>query len=129
MTRSEPAKVGYWLTEPLNREVSQAIDGLARLEDVEQIAVMPDAHLAKEVCVGLAVATRTRIYPAAVGSDIGCGMAAIGARFGRTAGRRAPRRSPLRGLTKKFPRLSKARGNSGAACRRGSSKTFESPAT
>jgi tRNA-splicing ligase RtcB (3'-phosphate/5'-hydroxy nucleic acid ligase) len=29
------------------------------------------------VCVGLAVATRRLIYPAAVGGDIGCGMAAI----------------------------------------------------
>jgi tRNA-splicing ligase RtcB len=41
------------------------------------IAVMPDVHLSEDVCVGLAIATRTRLYPAAVGGDIGCGMAAV----------------------------------------------------
>jgi tRNA-splicing ligase RtcB len=41
------------------------------------MAVMPDVHLSKEVCVGVALATTELIYPAAVGSDIGCGMAAI----------------------------------------------------
>jgi len=38
---------------------------------------MPDVHLAREVCVGLVVATKRLIYPAAVGGDIGCGIAAI----------------------------------------------------
>ena len=77
MTRSTSGKVRAWLTEPISKEVAQAIGALAELDDVERIAVMPDVHLAKEVCVGLAIATRARIYPAAVGSDIGCGMAAV----------------------------------------------------
>jgi tRNA-splicing ligase RtcB len=38
---------------------------------------MPDVHLANDICVGAVVATSELIYPAAVGSDIGCGMAAI----------------------------------------------------
>jgi tRNA-splicing ligase RtcB len=42
-----------------------------------QVAVLPDAHLARDVCVGVAVATRNRIYPAAVGGDIGCGMTSV----------------------------------------------------
>jgi tRNA-splicing ligase RtcB len=38
---------------------------------------MPDVHLARDVCVGTAMATRRLVYPAAVGGDIGCGMLAI----------------------------------------------------
>ena len=53
------------------------IERIAAADDVRHIAVMPDVHLSGDVCVGLAVATRRLIYPAAVGGDIGCGMAAI----------------------------------------------------
>jgi tRNA-splicing ligase RtcB len=73
---SEP-NVAIWLAEPLPRSVAQSIERLATSEDVARIAVMPDVHLSGEVCVGLAVATCRLIYPAAVGGDIGCGMAAI----------------------------------------------------
>lgn len=66
-----------WLTEPLPDDVAQSLERLARADDVRHIAVMPDVHLSGEVCVGVAVATESLIYPAAVGSDIGCGMAAI----------------------------------------------------
>ncbi|MGH1344953.1 MAG: RtcB family protein [Nannocystales bacterium] len=34
-------------------------------------------HLSKEVCVGVALATQRKLIPAAVGGDIGCGMAAV----------------------------------------------------
>jgi tRNA-splicing ligase RtcB len=44
---------------------------------VQQIAVMPDVHLASDVCIGVAVATSHLIYPQAVGGDIGCGMLAV----------------------------------------------------
>jgi tRNA-splicing ligase RtcB len=71
------AKVQAWLSEPLPKDVAQSIGSIAEIDDVAHIAVMPDAHLAKEVCVGLAVATRSLLIPAAVGNDIGCGMAAI----------------------------------------------------
>jgi tRNA-splicing ligase RtcB len=46
--------------------------------DVVYVAVMPDVHLANDVCVGTAMATRRLVYPAAVGGDIGCGMLAVG---------------------------------------------------
>ncbi len=71
------AKVQAWLSEPLPRDVAQSIAGIAEIDDVTHVAVMPDVHLAKEVCVGLAVATRSLLIPAAVGNDIGCGMAAV----------------------------------------------------
>jgi len=41
------------------------------------IAVMPDVHLGKGATVGSVIATRAAIIPAAVGVDIGCGMAAV----------------------------------------------------
>jgi tRNA-splicing ligase RtcB len=44
---------------------------------VQQVAVMPDVHLAAEVCIGVVVATSHLIYPQAVGGDIGCGMLAV----------------------------------------------------
>jgi tRNA-splicing ligase RtcB len=37
---------------------------------------MPDIHLARDVCIGTVLATTRLIYPAAVGGDIGCGIAA-----------------------------------------------------
>jgi tRNA-splicing ligase RtcB len=62
----------------MNHDVSEAIQRLRRAPDVERIAVMPDVHLAADVCVGVVVATSHLIYPQAVGGDIGCGMLAVG---------------------------------------------------
>lgn len=77
---SEPslAPIRTWLAEPMNHDVSEAIERLRRAPDVQQIAVMPDVHLAADVCVGVVVATSHMIYPQAVGGDIGCGMLAVG---------------------------------------------------
>jgi tRNA-splicing ligase RtcB len=77
---SEPslAPIHAWLAEPMNNEVSEAIERLRRAPDAQQIAVMPDVHLAVDVCVGLVVATSHLIYPQAAGGDIGCGMLAVG---------------------------------------------------
>lgn len=72
-----PTEMAQWVAEPLPRDVQQALSRLARDEDVRRIAVMPDVHLSKEVCVGVAVATATTLIPAAVGGDIGCGMQAV----------------------------------------------------
>jgi len=65
------------LAAPLPPEVAASIERIAAADDVRHVAVMPDVHLASEVCVGLVVATSRTIYPRAVGGDIGCGMAAI----------------------------------------------------
>ena len=73
MTASQTRYVAH----PLSPEVERALARLADAPDVQHIAVMPDVHLAEEVCVGVAVATSHLVYPAAVGGDIGCGMAAL----------------------------------------------------
>lgn len=70
-------KVAQWVAESPPAEVQRAVDRLARDEDVHRVAVMPDVHLSKEVCVGVALATHRTLCPAAVGGDIGCGMAAL----------------------------------------------------
>lgn len=41
------------------------------------IAIMPDVHMGKGATVGSVIPTRSAIIPAAVGVDIGCGMAAV----------------------------------------------------
>jgi tRNA-splicing ligase RtcB len=74
---AEPAVLHSWVAERPNAEVRSALERLRHGDDIVAIAVMPDVHLAGEVCVGVALATTSRILPAAVGSDIGCGMMAI----------------------------------------------------
>lgn len=49
----------------------------ARLPIVERVALMPDAHLGRGATVGSVIGTKHAIIPAAVGVDIGCGMAAL----------------------------------------------------
>lgn len=71
------ARVAVWLPDGPGAELRAALDRLARADDVVHVAVMPDAHLAEEVCVGTVTATTRRLYPAAVGGDIGCGMVAL----------------------------------------------------
>ncbi|HEX4053652.1 MAG TPA: RtcB family protein [Tepidisphaeraceae bacterium] len=75
--RETAASLRTWLAMPMDTSVRQAIDRVRRAEDVVQIAVMPDVHVAGDVCVGTAMATRRLIYPSAVGGDIGCGMLAM----------------------------------------------------
>ncbi len=71
-------KIHQWLDEPLGAEVKRALDRLSNATGVCHIAVMPDVHLSREVCIGTVVATEDQYYPQAVGNDIGCGMTAIG---------------------------------------------------
>jgi tRNA-splicing ligase RtcB (3'-phosphate/5'-hydroxy nucleic acid ligase) len=73
------APIRTWLVEPPPRDVLRVLERLARTPDVHRIAVMPDVHLAHDVCIGVATATRCTLFPEAVGGDIGCGIAA--ARF------------------------------------------------
>ena len=71
------APLERWLAEPPPADVQQALERLRRGQDVARVAVMPDVHLSSEGCVGVALATRSTLVPAAVGGDIGCGMAAL----------------------------------------------------
>jgi tRNA-splicing ligase RtcB len=70
------AVVRSWLSEPLPRDVRGPLDLLARTPGVARIAVMPDVHWSEGVCVGVVVGARDRLFPDAVGRDIGCGVAA-----------------------------------------------------
>lgn len=71
------ATLTRFVAEPPPRDVHDALERLRHIDDVARIAVMPDVHLAEGVCVGTVVATRGVLLPAAVGGDIGCGMAAV----------------------------------------------------
>jgi tRNA-splicing ligase RtcB len=71
------ASIRTWLAAPMSHEVAEAIERLRRAPDVQHVAVMPDVHLGADVCIGVAVATASLIYPQAVGGDIGCGMLAV----------------------------------------------------
>ena len=73
----ERASISAWTSERLPAEVTVALQRLSRTDHAVHIAVMPDVHLANRVCNGTVLATQDWVYPEAVGSDIGCGMAAI----------------------------------------------------
>ncbi len=104
MTASrEPATILRWIAEPPSPEVERALNRLMRTEDVIHIAVLPDVHLAHEVCVGVALATESRLLPAAVGGDIGCGMAAL--RFDSDAEPLSDRRSVAKLMTRLYERV------------------------
>lgn len=63
---------------PLEPEAHQQLQNIAAIPFVGPwVAVMPDVHLGKGATVGSVIPTRGAIIPAAVGVDIGCGMAAV----------------------------------------------------
>lgn len=99
----QTAAIEKWVAEPLTPEVNKALNRLARTEDVVQLAVLPDVHLAKEVCVGVALATGSLLFPAAVGGDIGCGMAAL--RFDSDGELLSERRPVARLMTRLYERI------------------------
>ena len=60
MSLPSGAPIARWIFEPLPAEVEQSLARLAAVPDAARLAVMPDVHLASEVCVGVALATRAR---------------------------------------------------------------------
>jgi tRNA-splicing ligase RtcB len=77
MKRNAPrTQIRSWASDRLSDDIRRAIDRLARSDDIRHIAIMPDIHLGRDVCIGTAFATTELIYPDAIGGDIGCGMAA-----------------------------------------------------
>ena len=60
---------------------SQALTQLKNVASLpwvaHHVAVMPDVHFGKGATVGSVIAMRAAVAPAAVGVDIGCGMAAV----------------------------------------------------
>ncbi|QDU90343.1 RNA-splicing ligase RtcB [Pirellulimonas nuda] len=77
MTDPTLAPMETWLTEPLPSAVAKSVRRVRAAEGVTRVALMPDVHLANDVCVGAVVAADGVVYPQAVGGDIGCGMAAL----------------------------------------------------
>lgn len=70
-----PIKI--WASE-LEKEAEQQVRNLSTLPFLHKhVALMPDAHAGRGSTVGTVIATKGAIIPAAVGVDIGCGMAAV----------------------------------------------------
>lgn len=74
-----PTPIKGWVRGvPLEDEAHRQLQNIAALPFVGPwVAVMPDVHLGMGATVGSVVPTRGAIIPAAVGVDIGCGMAAV----------------------------------------------------
>jgi tRNA-splicing ligase RtcB len=104
------AEVAAFVAEPLPDEVRRAIARVAAAPDVVRVALMPDVHLAEEVCVGAVIATRATLYPAAVGGDIGCGMLAVGFDVDAAAVDEVRAARLLAGLYERVPRDRHLRG-------------------
>jgi tRNA-splicing ligase RtcB len=67
-----------WANHSLGYKESQMARNVASLPFVfKHVALMPDVHLGKGALVGSVIATKEAIIPAAVGVDVGCGMAAV----------------------------------------------------
>lgn len=71
------APIREWLVRRHPPKVGAALDRLRSTPGVDYVAVMPDVHLAQDVCVGVTLASREEVFPAAVGGDIGCGVATM----------------------------------------------------
>jgi tRNA-splicing ligase RtcB len=71
------APVKIWTDDICPNSMEQLLN-TARLPFIHKhIAAMPDVHLGMGATIGSVVPTRGAIIPAAVGVDIGCGMAAV----------------------------------------------------
>src|SRR5262245_49359985 len=75
--RTVPIKI--WA--PVDEVESQALTQLKNVASLpwvaHHVAAMPDVHFGKGATVGSVIAMRGAVAPAAVGVDIGCGMAAV----------------------------------------------------
>jgi tRNA-splicing ligase RtcB len=74
-------RVPIRLWAPAHEVESDAIRQLKAVASLpwvaHHVAVMPDVHVGKGATVGSVIALRGAVAPAAVGVDIGCGMAAV----------------------------------------------------
>ncbi|MDO4685612.1 MAG: RtcB family protein [Corynebacterium sp.] len=61
----------------VDHAAQRQIRNVSRLPWVHGVAVMPDVHAGAGVTVGSVIAMSQAVSPAAVGSDIGCGMMAV----------------------------------------------------
>jgi tRNA-splicing ligase RtcB len=75
--RNVPIKIWARLEEVDSKVVAQLKNVAALPWVAHHVAVMPDVHLGKGATVGSVIAMHGAVAPAAVGVDIGCGMAAV----------------------------------------------------
>lgn len=62
---------------PVEPDAVKQLKNIAGLPFIyKHVAVMPDVHVGKGATIGSVIATKGAIIPAAVGVDLGCGMAA-----------------------------------------------------
>lgn len=72
---SRPVKI--W-TDEIDDKAKQQLANVASLPFIHHhVAAMPDVHVGIGATIGSVIATHKAIIPAAVGVDIGCGMAAV----------------------------------------------------
>ncbi len=71
--------IALWTrADEVERSAMQQLHNIAKLPWVfHHVAVMPDVHYGKGATVGSVIAMKGAVSPAAVGVDIGCGMAAV----------------------------------------------------
>jgi tRNA-splicing ligase RtcB len=70
---------------------------------VGRVAAMPDAHVAEGMSVGTVFATESALVPAALGGDLGCGIAGARFDFPASALSREQLESLLAALARRFP--------------------------
>lgn len=76
-TNNIPIKLWTDITS-VEQEALKQLENIASLPWVfKHVAVMPDVHYGKGATVGSVIAMKNAVSPAAVGVDIGCGMAAV----------------------------------------------------
>jgi len=78
MIKGERVPIRVWANvQELESDALRQLKAVAALPWVaHHVAVMPDVHVGKGATVGSVIALRGAVAPAAVGVDIGCGMAA-----------------------------------------------------
>jgi tRNA-splicing ligase RtcB len=70
---------------PIDEGARRQLANVARLPFIHgHVAAMPDVHFGRGATVGSVIPTKGAIIPAAVGVDIGCGMAAVRTTLGAT---------------------------------------------
>ena len=104
-------KLWNWasILEPATREQAERASTMPFV--FPHIALMPDAHLGRGATVGSVIPTERAIIPAAVGVDIGCGMAAVRTQFTREQVTAVGSLTPLREAIERAVPLSAGRYN------------------
>ncbi len=73
----KPVKI-WTQNVPVEQDALRQLEKTARLPFIYKwLAVMPDVHVGKGSTIGSVIPTLNAIIPAAVGVDIGCGLAAV----------------------------------------------------